>query len=91
MKAWLHFWNGSQPIGYRVVTAETRNAKVEKKQETDPLHANTVRPIHRLVMMQESYRSNMRIYAMMSSFLPKQDLDARRPATRPFQREPSEA
>jgi DNA invertase Pin-like site-specific DNA recombinase len=34
------FWNGSlPPIGYRVVAAEQRGAKVKKKLEVDPLHA----------------------------------------------------
>ncbi len=38
------FWNGSlAPIGYRVVNAEKRGAKVKKKLEIDPLHADTVR------------------------------------------------
>src|SRR5258706_6811882 len=37
------FWNGSlPPIGYRVVAAEERGAKVKKKLEIDPLHADTV-------------------------------------------------
>jgi len=36
------FWNGSlPPIGYRVVDAEKRGAKVKKKLEIDPLHAPT--------------------------------------------------
>ena len=36
------FWNGSRPpIGYRVVAAEQRGAKVKKKLEIDPLHADT--------------------------------------------------
>ena len=43
------FWNGSlPPIGYRVVAAEQRGAKVKKKLEIDPLHAETVRLIYRL-------------------------------------------
>ncbi len=38
------FWNGSlPPIGYRIVEAEKRGAKVKKKLEIDPLHAETVR------------------------------------------------
>ncbi len=45
------FWNGSlPPIGYRVVAAEQRGAKVKKKLEIDPLHADTVRLIYRLAM-----------------------------------------
>jgi len=36
------FWNGSlPPIGYRVVAAEQRGAKIKKKLEIDPLHAET--------------------------------------------------
>jgi site-specific DNA recombinase len=43
------FWNGSlPPIGYRVVEAERRGAKVKKKLEIDPLHADTVRLAFRL-------------------------------------------
>jgi site-specific DNA recombinase len=45
------FWNGSlPPIGYRVVTAEQRGAKVKKKLEIDPLHADTIRLIYRLTL-----------------------------------------
>ncbi len=45
------FWNGSlPPIGYRVVAAEQRGAKVKKKLEIDPLHAETVRLIYRLAL-----------------------------------------
>ena len=46
------FWNGSlPPIGYRVVAAEQRGAKVKKKLEIDPLHADTVRLIYRLALV----------------------------------------
>ncbi len=38
------------PIGYRVVAAEQRGAKVKKKLEIDPLHADTVRLIYRLAV-----------------------------------------
>jgi site-specific DNA recombinase len=45
------FWNGSlPPIGYRVVAAEQRGAKIKKKLEIDPLHADTVRLIYRLAI-----------------------------------------
>jgi site-specific DNA recombinase len=45
------FWNGSlPPIGYRVVAAEQRGAKVKKKLEIDPLHADTVRLAFRLAL-----------------------------------------
>ena len=45
------FWNGSlPPIGYRVVAAEQRGAKVKKKLQIDPLHADTIRLIYRLAL-----------------------------------------
>jgi DNA invertase Pin-like site-specific DNA recombinase len=45
------FWNGSlPPIGYRVVDAEKRGAKVKKKLEVDPLHADTVRLAFKLAL-----------------------------------------
>ncbi len=45
------FWNGSlPPIGYRVVAAEQRGAKIKKKLEIDPLHADTVRLAFRLAL-----------------------------------------
>lgn len=43
------FWNGAvPPIGYRLVAAEQRGARVKKKLEIDPLHAETVRLMFRL-------------------------------------------
>ncbi len=45
------FWNGARPpIGYRIVAAEQRGAKVKKRLEIDPLHADTVRLIYRLAL-----------------------------------------
>ncbi len=45
------FWNGARaPIGYLIVAAEQRGAKVKKKLEIDPLHADTVRLIYRLAL-----------------------------------------
>lgn len=45
------FWNGARPpIGYRAVAAEQRGAKIKKKLEIDPLHAETVRRIFRLAL-----------------------------------------
>ena len=45
------FWNGSlPPIGYCIVAAEQRGAKIRKKLEIDPLHADTVRLAFRLVL-----------------------------------------
>ena len=44
-------WNGSlPPVGYRVVAAEQRGAKAQKKLEIDPLHAETVRLTYRLAL-----------------------------------------
>ncbi len=45
------FWNGARPpIGYRVVAAEQRGAKVKKRLEIDPLHTDTLRLIYRLAL-----------------------------------------
>ena len=45
------FWNGAlPPIGYRVVEAERRGAKVKKTLAIDPMHADTVRLIYRLAL-----------------------------------------
>jgi site-specific DNA recombinase len=45
------FWNGARPpIGYRVVAAEQRGAKIKKKLEIDPHHAETVRLAFRLAL-----------------------------------------
>ncbi|WP_454850465.1 recombinase family protein [Rhizobium binxianense] len=45
------YWNGAlPPIGYRVVAAEQRGAKIKKKLEIDPIHAETVRLIYRLAL-----------------------------------------
>ena len=54
------FWNGSlPPIGYRVVAAEQRGAKVKKKLEIDPLHAATVRLIYRLALQGDGTSGQM--------------------------------
>lgn len=45
------FWNGARaPIGYRVVAAEERGAKIKKKLEIDPIQAETVRRIYRMAL-----------------------------------------
>ena len=45
------FWNGAlPPIGYRTIDAEKRGAKIKKKLEIDPIHAETVRMIYRLAL-----------------------------------------
>ena len=54
------FWNGSlPPIGYRVVAAEQRGAKVKKKLEIDPLHADTIRLIYRLALQGDGEKGQM--------------------------------
>ena len=43
------FWNGSTPpLGYRVVEADRRGAKIKKRLEIDPVEAETVRLIYKL-------------------------------------------
>lgn len=42
------FWNGARPpIGYRIIEAGQRGAKIKKTLEVDPLQAETVRTIYR--------------------------------------------
>ncbi|MDR2858666.1 MAG: recombinase family protein, partial [Novosphingobium sp.] len=61
------FWNGSlPPIGYRVVAAEQRGAKIKKKLEIDPLHADTVRLIYRLALRGEGDSGPMGVKAIVS-------------------------
>lgn len=49
--AWQGFWNGAlPPISYSIVAAEQRGAKIKKKLEIDPLHADTVRLVYRLAL-----------------------------------------
>jgi site-specific DNA recombinase len=60
------FWNGSlPPIGYRVVAAEQRGAKVKKKLEVDPLHADTIRLIYRLALEGEGDTGQMGVKAIV--------------------------
>ena len=59
------FWNGSlPPIGYRVVDAEKRGAKVKKKLEVDPLHADTVRLAFRLSLEGDGVSGRMGVKAI---------------------------
>ncbi|MFZ5558693.1 MAG: recombinase family protein [Pseudomonadota bacterium] len=59
------FWNGSlPPIGYRVVDAEKRGAKVKKKLEIDPLHADTVRLAFRLALEGDGTSGRMGVKAI---------------------------
>src|SRR5437764_9050882 len=45
------FWNGSMaPLGYRLVEAEKRGAKVKKKLDIDPVEAETVSLIFQLYL-----------------------------------------
>jgi hypothetical protein len=45
------FWNGAMaPLGYRLIEAEKRGAKVKKKLEVDPVEAETVRLIFNLYL-----------------------------------------
>ena len=61
------FWNGSlPPIGYRVVAAEQRGAKVKKKLEIDPLHADTVRLIYRLALQGDGANGQMGVKNIVS-------------------------
>ena len=71
------FWNGSlPPIGYRIIAAETRGAKVKKKIDIDPLHAETVRLIFRLALEGDGASGPMGVKAITSH------LNARRIFTR---------
>ena len=59
------FWNGSlPPIGYRIVDAEKRGAKVKKKLEIDPLHADTVRLAFRLALEGDGTSGRMGVKAI---------------------------
>ena len=61
------FWNGSlPPIGYRVVDAEQRGAKMKKKLEIDPLHADTVRLIFRLALEGDGASGPMGVKAIVN-------------------------
>ena len=61
------FWNGSlPPIGYRTVAAETRGAKVKKKLEIDPFHADTVRLIYRLALHGDGTSGQMGVKNIVS-------------------------
>ncbi|RJE83105.1 recombinase family protein [Paracoccus onubensis] len=61
------FWNGSlPPIGYRTVAAEQRGAKVKKKLEIDPLHADTVRLIFRLALQGDGTSGQMGVKNIVS-------------------------
>src|SRR5258708_7671362 len=51
-KARQWFWKGATaPLGYRLVEAEKRGAKIKKKLAVDPVEAETVRLIFRLYLL----------------------------------------
>lgn len=61
------FWNGAlPPIGYRIIAAETRGAKVKKKLEIDPLHADTIRLIFRLALDGDNGSGPMGVKAIVT-------------------------
>ena len=61
------FCNGSRPpFGYRTVAAEVRGAKVKKKLEIDPLHADTVRLTFRLALEGDGTSGPMGVKAIAS-------------------------
>src|SRR3974377_1547449 len=46
------FWNGATPpLGYKLIEAEKRGAKIKKKLAIDPVEAETVRHIFRLYLL----------------------------------------
>jgi site-specific DNA recombinase len=46
------FWNGATPpLGYGLIEAEKRGAKIKKKLEVDPVEAETVRLIFKLYLL----------------------------------------
>lgn len=60
------FWNGAlPPIGYRIVEAEKRGAKVKKTLAIDPMHADTVRLIYRLTLSGDGTTGPMGIKAIV--------------------------
>ena len=61
------FWNGARPpIGYRVVEAGQRGAKIKKTLEVDPLQAETVRTIFRLAARGDGQTGPMGLKAIVT-------------------------
>ncbi len=59
------YWNGSRPpLGYRVVAAEQRGAKVKKRLEIDPIQAETIRTIFNLFLNGDGERSSLGVKAI---------------------------
>ena len=71
------YWNGAlPPIGYRIVAAEQRGAKIKKKLEIDPIHADTVRLIYRLALNGHSDSGPMGIKSI-TTYLNQRDIRTR--------------
>ncbi len=71
------YWNGAlPPIGYRIVAAEQRGAKIKKKLEIDPIHADTVRLIYRLALNGDSDSGPMGIKSI-TTYLNQRDIRTR--------------
>jgi site-specific DNA recombinase len=61
------FWNGARaPIGYRIVAAGQRGAKIKKALEIDPIQAETVRRIYRMALNGVEDRGPMGLKAIAS-------------------------
>ena len=62
------FWNGARPpIGYRIVEAGQRGAKIKKTLEIDPLQAETVRTIYRWALRGDGSRGPMGLKTIATS------------------------
>lgn len=71
------YWNGAlPPIGYRIVAAEQRRAKIKKKLEIDPIHADTVRLIYRLALNGDGDSGPMGIKSI-TTYLNERDIRTR--------------
>ena len=57
------FWNGATaPLGYRLVEAERRGAKIKKKLDVDPVEAECVRLIYKLYLYGDGTSDQHRLY-----------------------------
>ena len=62
------FWNGARPpIGYRIVEAGQRGAKIKKTLEIDPIQAETVRTIYRWALRGDGSRGPMGLKTIATS------------------------